>query len=157
MKHIKIVIATALLFGIYTIANAGVFSNERFDEPFSAFVPCADDGNGEWIEGTISFHLVLRENFDAADGYHFGGMIHPVRTVLTGVTTGDEYIATGSTQERKNVRFGDLPLAWTFTNHEVTIGKGKASNMTLSETIHLTINSQGEATAEVENVWFTCK
>lgn len=157
MKRIKIVVTTVLLFGFCSIASAGVFLNERFDESFSAFVPCADGGNGEWIEGTITFHLVLRENFDAGDGYHFGGTIHPVRTVLTGATSGDEYIAAGSTQERINVRFGDLPLAWTFTNHEVTVGKGKASNMTLSETIHMTINSHGEATAEIENVWFTCK
>ena len=157
MKLIKLVIATALLFGWYATANAGVFFNERFDEPFEAFVPCADGGNGEWIEGTITFHLVLRENSDAADGYHFGGTIHPVRTVLTGVSTGDEYIATGSTQERNNVRFGGLPVSWTFTNHEITIGKGKAANMKLSETIHLTISSNGKTTTEIENVWFTCK
>jgi len=157
MRLTRLLIAFAFIFGVIGSADARVIVNDRFEEPFTTFIPCADEGAGELAEGLVTWHLLIRENVDNADGYHFGGMIHPINTVLTGLTTGDEYIVTGGTQERFNVMFGDMPFTWTFTNSEITVGKGDAANMTLHETLHFTINAQGEVTTEVENAWVTCK
>jgi hypothetical protein len=141
---------------VASTAQARVISNDKIDIPFFAFVSCADGGNGEFAEGVIRLHSLVRETFDQAGGVHFGAVFHPMGGELIGETTGDVYRAVGRTGDSTNIGAGDLPISTTFVNVFKLVGPGGGVSFTFHQNTHVTVNANGETTAEVENTRVTC-
>jgi hypothetical protein len=133
--------------------------NFKTQPTLSAFIPCADNGNGEtavaidpWI------HVIIRQVADASGGTHYSGMGHPIGNWnYVGQTTGDVYIATGLTRWVENTETDWAPYTWTFVNSFKLIGPGSASDLRITQVEHYTWNANDVLTAEVSNVSVECK
>src|SRR6184192_2976257 len=91
------------------------------------FVPCANGGAGEVI---------------GVSG--------------TGFMTGDKYQATGITRSTDTFST-PFPITSTFVNNFYMIGQGPDNNFKVHETLHYTINANGELTAFADNFSVTCQ
>jgi len=156
MKRIKILLLSMSMLIIAVPAAAEVVVNEMSEIPFGAFVPCANGGAGEVAEGVFRLHSLVRFTIDGSGGEHFGSNSHPMGGFLVGLDTGDTYRATGRTGESFNVGAGGLPLSYTFVNQFNLVGPGDAVSFTVHETFHVTVNANGDLTADVSNVRVTC-
>lgn len=157
MKFLKACAVMLFLSVLAVPAQADVIANDKGDILFTAFVPCADGGAGEFIEGEGRLHAIVRETIDSAGGLHFGTHYQPMGLKATGQTTGDRYNANGVTQSSTNVNSGGLPFTDTFINNYRMVGTGRdAVSYHVSQTIHTTINANGELTAIVDNTRITC-
>jgi len=125
----------------------------------SAFIPCADNGNGETAVAIDPWvHLIIRQIVDASGGTHFSGMGHPIGNWnYVGQTTGDIYNATGLTRWVENTETDWAPYTWTFVNSYKLIGRGAASDLRITQVEHYTWNANDVLTAEVSNVSVECK
>lgn len=134
--------------------------NFKVQLPLEAFIPCADDGNGETAVAIDAWvHVIRRQVVDANGGTHFSGMGHPIGNWnYVGQTTGDIYNATGLTRWIENTDAADwAPYTWTFVNSFKLIGRGHASNLLITQVEHYTWNANDVLTAEVSNVSVECK
>ena len=126
--------------------------------PFAqlAFVPCANGGAGELvlIEGTlhIQSHTTINKNRVSLK-IHF----QPQGATGTGLTTGDTYHATGVTQEHDSLPITGGAANFTFINNFRVIGPGPDNNLLVKQTVHVTVNANGEVTSEVDNTSAECQ
>ncbi len=157
MKLTRIAVLAGALMIAAAPLKAEVIQNEVIEIPFFAFISCADNDNGEFAVGLLELHFLVRENFDAAGGAHTGVLIHPLGGTLMGEVTGDTYRAVGRTGDSFNVGAGGLPITSTFVNQFKMVGTGGGAKLTVHQTLHFTVNANGDTTAEVSNVRITCK
>ena len=141
MKNLRYVIC---LFAVSLFTATTAFSQANvstFEAPIGVFIECANDGAGEVAFGFVQIHLVERNGFFHAN---------PQGGSITGLDTGIEYRATGVTTEtvKDNGSF-------TFINRFHFVGKG--TQFFVKETVHVTVNANGDVTAEVVNSETTCK
>ena len=122
---------------------------------FHAQNPCAGGRFGEIVVFTGDQHLVFFES--SMSNGHLNTKIHWNAEGVTGIGqyTGFQYNATGVTQDH-TVSDATLPYETTMINNYHIIGQGQATNMDLHETVHLTINANGEMTATVSDYTFSC-
>jgi hypothetical protein len=147
-----VTIAAALALGV-PAAQSAVVVNDSIPFSLIAFVPCANGGAGEAVLVEGNLHVLITETVNdnnASFKVHF----QPQGAEGIGLTTGDTYRATGETQE--HVSLGPS-LADTFVNNFKIIGQGPDNNLLVHQTIHLTINANGELTAEVLNESIECR
>jgi hypothetical protein len=147
-----VTIAAALALGV-SAAQSEVIVNDS--QPFSLvdFVPCANGGAGELVLVTGNLHTLVTEtvtNNTVSFKVHF----QPQGADGVGLTTGDSYHATGVTQE--HISLGPA-LNDTFVNNFRIIGQGPDNNLLVHQTIHLTINANGDLTAEILNESIECR
>jgi len=114
-------------------------------------IPCA--GEDVALSGTL--HILIRGTIDDNGGVHSKFHFQPQGVKGLGLTTGDKYQATGVTQETINAT--GLPFTRTFVNNFRIIGPGPGNNFLAHDTVHLTINANGTATAVVANSSAECK
>ena len=131
-------------------------TNQQIPFALVAFVPCANNGAGELVlvSGTLHVlqHLTITEDGNVHVKTHF----QPQGASGVGLTTGDTYHATGVTQEEFNSN-GPLPFTDTYINNFRIIGQGPDNNLLVHQTIHITINANGELTADVVNTSVECQ
>ena len=156
MKYIRAFAVSLFLLVLAAPVQATVVVNAQDDINFFAFVPCADDGNGEFVEGEGRLHVLIREGFDESGGQHYGTHFQPMGLKATGQVTGDRYNATGGTLETVNIAGSGLPFTQTFTNNFRMIGVGQAVNFTVHNTYHVTVNANGDVTTVVDISRTTC-
>lgn len=118
-----------------------------------SFVSCAAGGNGEEVEitGTLLslFHWTYTEN-----GTYVMRVQHQPQGVSgVGLTTGDKYQGTGTTQWQFT---GNVGEDTTYINNFQLIGQGTGSNFSVHETMHVTVNANGTVTADVDNYREEC-
>jgi hypothetical protein len=143
------------LFATTSAAWAAVIDNESIDlTGFSVFVPCADGGNGELVVFEGNLHVLTAVTFDRRGGVHVKTHNQPQGLTGVGQTTGDQYQATGVTQDEFNAKVGQT---YTFVNNFRIIGQATGNNFLVHETYHLTINANGTVTAVHDNFTIDCK
>ena len=126
--------------------------------PFAqvAFVPCANGGAGEQvlISGTLHIeqHITINGN-RATIKSHF----QPQGAGGVGLTTGDNYNATGVTQEVDTVALTGGATEFTFVNNFKIIGQGANNNLLVHQLVHVTINANGDVTNTVDNTSAECQ
>jgi hypothetical protein len=108
---------------------------------------------GEWVHITGETHIMTSLTNDGAGGshsvWHFNSRAQGI-----GLTTGNEYI--GRHVEQENVNFKPpFPHEETFVQNIRMIGRGNVPNFVLHWNVHVTINANGEVTAEVNNFRIT--
>jgi hypothetical protein len=145
-------ITTLIVFmfsGLFNQTNAKSISLME-EIPFSIFVPCANDGNGEMVEGTFVLHIVITTDKDAnVTKAHF----QPQVSNLEGMDSGNRYNATGVTQEMLDKGAG--ANTYTYINRFHFVGEGIQYYQ--YDTVHVTVNANGEVTADVSNTVVECK
>jgi hypothetical protein len=127
--------------------------NIRFPVQIGVFVPCANGGAGEGVILTG----ILHEQFhvtEFADGTFFL-KIHDQPQNIKGVgdATGAIYMATGVTQSR----FKSTGRQTTFINNFRIIGQGRGNNFLVQQLMHVTVNANGQITAEFDGARVDCK
>lgn len=123
---------------------------------FAAQNPCAGGRFGEIVVFTGDQHLVFFES--SMSNGHLNTKLHWNAEAVTGVGqyTGFNYLATGVSQEHAVIN-EPLPYTFTFVNNYHIIGQGQATNMDLHQTTHVTIDANGNLTADVSDYNFSCK
>jgi hypothetical protein len=138
MKRILVLLAVAgvAILGAAAAAQAGAVRNTTVSYAYSGWVPCANGGAGELVNGTIEAHLLDTSTVnDNVDVSHF---LFAPRGTLVGRTSGDSYrlggVEHGSYVEGTANDHGVL----TYINRYRLIGAGSAPNLVVRETAHVT-------------------
>ena len=119
------------------------------------FVPCANGGLGEEVELTGNLHVLFQFAISGSGQVTLRDHSNPQGVVGTGLSTGIRYRGTGVTQSHD--RLGQVGESFTFVNNFRVIGRGRGSNFTIHETIHVTVNANGTVTVSTEKARARCK
>ena len=131
--------------------------NSNVEVPFSSspFVSCANGGTGEFVDITGTLHTVAHSTVSPNGNISFFAHNQLQWAKGVGQTTGDVYQANGVTHEVEANATG-LPFTTTITDNVLLIGPGPGNNRRVHMTIHLTVNANGEVTADVNIIEVTC-
>lgn len=135
-------------------ARAEVTTNVRVPLDTTVFVPCAADGAGEVVVLAGTLHLLVRVTLDPLGGVHAGMHSQMQGVSGFGMTTGALYRASGVTQDKFNDNTG---LEQTFIHNLRVVGQGSGNNFLVHELVHVTVNSNFEVTATVDNLASDCR
>jgi hypothetical protein len=117
-------------------------------------VPCAARGAGEMIDLTGEVHAVFSVTVDANGGVHISTHFNNVGVSGIGLTTGDRYHAAGPNHFVSNSRGTQNEL--TFVNDFLLVAPGSGNNLRIHELVHVTVDANGEITAEVNSLAVDC-
>jgi len=160
MKKFIFFKGTLLFFGLlffnFQKAPSSPPENIIIDFSLEEFVSCANNGAGEVVEFSGPLHILIVSN---SNKQRISGLTHfqPQGVHGTGQTTGDLYNATGVTQEHFSGSLVNGQYTATFINNYRLIGQGPGNNFLIHQTIHVTFNSNGDATASVDHTTIECK
>ena len=150
--------AAAILVLVAAAPAAAETQSFRTTTNFSQFVPCANGGSGENVDGILKEHDVFGMTTDNAGGVHF-----QIKTDLQGVGIGD---VTGDTYQVH----ADIPVfffdrlnngAGGSANASIdfsigVIGMGGAPNFHVNERLQITQNANGVITMDKTFTSVTC-
>ncbi len=130
--------------------NLAVVNTGFFDLNFTTFDGC----NGEFVDFVTKRKHIFNTTFDAAGGIHLG--FHRAwKGTGVGQTTGTVYNLNWPNQIQQY--FGG-PFPQTFTQRIANnlVSRGSADNRIFSLTRHVTINANGDVTADVSHFTLRC-
>ena len=150
-RTLTLAAAGMLLFLAATVPAAADTQVLHESDTFSVFVPCANGGLGETVDGLVKVHGVFSVTNDAAGGFH-------VRVKFTlkgsglGDVSGDTYRIHADVPEfffatRLNETAGGASNAALDFSVDA-IGQGGAPNFHLRARIQVTTNANGMVTME---------
>jgi len=151
-----IVLFFGLLFFNFQKAPFAPPVNIIIDFSLEEFVYCANNGAGEVVEFSGPLHILVVSNIN---NQKISGLSHfqPQGVQGRGQATGNLYNATGVTQEHFSGSLVNGQYTSTFVNNYRLIGQGPGNNLLIHQTIHITFNSNGDATAYVDHTTIECK
>ena len=118
-------------------------------------VPCALAGQGEQVALTGATEAVFVVTDDGNGGHHVTTIINETGITGTGLTSGAKYQSTGV--NRFSLSASGQLSEITFVNNVQLVGPGSGNNLLMHETIHLTINANGEVTANIASLSADCR
>lgn len=123
-----------------------------------SFVATSECTPTEDIQFDGFVNLVFGFTDDANGGFHINdpghSNLHGVKGV--GLTTGHNYIFADANNGINNVR-QDAPNEFTFLAHGRLISQGNEGNQLGTFQMHVTINANGQVTAQFESTTLECK
>ena len=151
-----IVLFFGFLFFNFQKAPSAPPTNIIVDFSLEEFVYCANNGAGEVLELSGPLHILVVSN---VNNQRISGFTHfqPQGVQGRGQSTGNLYNATGITQEHFNGSLVNGQFTYSFINNYRLIGQGPGNNYLIHQTIHITFNSSGQATASVDHTTIECK
>jgi hypothetical protein len=131
---------------------------ESTTTPFETVIP--DPCTGEDVLVSGSLHTVGQAVQDAHGGFHINGHITLQGISGVGLSTGTTYHWTGGA--RINVHYGcgvdcSPPYEQTSGSNFQLIGQGSAPDEQVHALTHITVNANGELTANVQEFRMTCR
>lgn len=148
-----IAIGVALLGEV--AANAEVITQTTMPIDTTVSVPCAAGGAGDLIALLGQQHAVFSVTTDAKGGQHISTHFNNVGVSGAGLTTGDQYQSTGVNRFSSN---SSGPASeFTFINSFLMISAGAGGNLRVQETVYMTVNANGDVTANVTDITSVCK
>ncbi len=161
-KRKLITFTLALTLLILSVAGAAlaqaltITTNDFVPFALVAFVPCANGGAGELVlvQGTLHLQDHITINGNRAN---IKTHAQPQGASGVGLTTGDTYNATGVTQEQDSIPIINGAFEFTFINNFKIIGQGPNNNLLVHQTIHQTVNANGEVTTFIDNTTVECR
>jgi hypothetical protein len=150
--------AAALLVLVAAAPAAAATQTFRDQTTFSIFVPCANGGSGEVVEGLARVNVVFGTTDDGAGGFHAHAQVK-LQGAGLGSETGDTYRFHADVPDiffdRLNQTAGGAYNASLNFGVEV-IGTGSGSSTyTLSSNAMITINANGVVTMEKGSPFIT--
>lgn len=106
------------------------------------------------IDLTGEVHAVFSVTVDANGGVHISTHFNNVGVSGIGLTTGDRYHAAGPNHFVSNSRGTQNEL--TFVNDFLLVAPGSGNNLRIHELVHVTVDANGEITAEVNSLAVDC-
>jgi len=156
MKRTPVIflIATLLILVTPRTDNAEVI--QRIDMPIATdvLIPCVAGGQDEIVALSGVVHLVFSVTTDSNGGLHINTHSNNQGVSGTGVMTGDKYQATGSSGFSSNTNGAG---EFTFVDNFGLIGQGPGNNFVIRETAHMTINANGDVTANISSLTAACR
>ncbi|HEU4886578.1 MAG TPA: hypothetical protein VFV49_01745 [Thermoanaerobaculia bacterium] len=152
VKRTMTLMAAAMLVLLAAASPAAAATQVIHDQDtFSVFVPCANGGLGETVDGFVKVQGVLSETSDGAGGVHFHFKF-TLRGAGLGSVTGDTYRLHGDVPafiigNRLNDNAGGSFNAAIDYGVDA-IGQGSASNFHSRARAQITVNANGVVTME---------
>ena len=160
MMHGRIWMLVSLL-SVFVLALIGIMRPASVQaaavtETTVETIPFEDvvQGCGEDIIINGEIHVVFHVTEDASGGFHVHTLFHPQGLTGVGATSGATYHAVGETKTSFNTNGA---TTYTFVNNFKMIGEGQAPNYLVHNTVHVTINANGEPSAFVDNTSVECR
>jgi hypothetical protein len=141
----------ALALAIQAPALAAVETNVFIPFSTSLSNPCL----GETVALTGSLHLLVIVQ-ETANGTHVLTHAQPQGIEGTGLTSGEMYRGTGVTMSSVFLQ-PPPPFDVTFVNNFRIIGAADANSFMVHTTVHITVNANGEITANVIQTDVSCQ
>ena len=147
-----IVCLIAVLAFLCVPAMAEVQTNISTDINLAVLIPCT--GDTVLLSGPLHTLITATVN-----GNNVSGKVHfqPQGISGTDQSTGAKYQGTGVTQQNISVSLQNGQANFTVVNNFKIIGQGTSANYTVHQTVHITFNANGTATANVDNTKVVCK
>jgi hypothetical protein len=155
MKKVLFVFTLLLLTGLFSIKPANSESiSTKTEMSWSQWIPCANNGKGEFAIGTIIMHNVIHINKDGLVTYTHS---QPQSAKLTGEITGMVYKFTGVMLDNGN-DYGPIgPGATTWTHIYRFRFVGKGIQFYTKFTWHMIWMPDGEPRIVVSNFSTECE
>jgi hypothetical protein len=138
MKRVLILASLAviaLLVGS-TASRAEVLTKTTASYAYSGWVPCANGGAGELVNGTINARMLdASTSNDHVDASRFAVALHGS---LVGAITGDVYRLSAITRGTYVTSLESDKYTATYVNRYRLVGPGTGNNLVVRETAHLT-------------------
>ena len=134
--------------------RAAILFIGELERPFDFFIPCANGGVGEVVEGTEKFGFLVTETTDGAGGTHHHLTFEDRGTSGVGQITGDVYRRVGATVE--TINFDRIPFEETALFIFDFRAPGRGNDFKIHELVHVTVTANG-VTADVDNLTVECK
>ncbi len=159
LTRFALTLAAAALLILVAAAPAAAETQQFRDQTnFSIFVPCANGGLGENVEGIAKVHVVIGQTDDSAGGFHLHAQI-TLRGVGIGTVTDDRYQFHADepfiVPNRINDNAGGSEN-FAFNFNFDAIGMGDAPNFHGTFRMQGTMNANGVITMEKGVITETC-
>lgn len=134
-------------------------ASTHISQPFSTslFIACANEGQGETVALSGTVEVVNHSSQDANGGVHLSMHVRPAAVTGVGATSGLTYRGTGGGLVSQFDAADGFPAVYSMINNFRIIGQGPGNNLLMHMTIHVTMNANGEQTAEVDLSSNDCK
>lgn len=155
----KLIIGMAVMLVVFASlqVQAAVTTNEIIPFTTTVFVSCALDGAGEFVALTGELHVLVSATVSKSGMSHSEIHSQPANISGNGLTSGDRYQGTGVTRTGITMDTNDgFPHETTFVNNFRIIGQGPGNNFTVHQTVHITIDANGNVTANIDNTKTDC-
>jgi len=129
--------------------------NEIVPFTIAAFVPCANDGEGEVVILTGEQHLVGHGTFTENGNVRFVTHIQTQNVSGTGEVTGDRYRLVMLNQSSQGIE-GTFPFTFSFVDNIRVIGQGPDNDFWVHQDSHITIDANGEVRVLHDNIKADC-
>jgi len=129
--------------------NFKVLQNEWITTPWE-FEHC-----DEWIDAILRIKI-MESSTESASGNINWQLKYVVKGTGVGRNTGYEYVWNNSFGDHETVGADGYPYTYNYIDNWNVIGKGKAPDFKEKVTYKITINANGDVTAEVLNVHNSC-
>lgn len=137
-----------------SLAAQAITDNMVIPTDLLVYVPCANGGAGENVAFSGNLHVLTHLTISNAGTATIKSHFQPQGMTGLGQVTGDEYHATGVTQDILHLAMGET---YTMVNNFRIIGRGTGNNFLAHETFHYTFNANGTLTVVHDNLSTTCK
>jgi hypothetical protein len=149
----KFAVALALVgLVVQTPTRAAVVVNTNVPFTLSVASTCFP----EIVVLTGSAHILQTSEVDSNGGIHFKSQLQSQGISGVGMITGVKYQGM-SLRQTHTIDHSTPALETTFRLDIRVIGQGPANNFSVQVTMHITINANGEVTANVVNTSFECQ
>jgi hypothetical protein len=157
-RPLRLALAVALV-GALSAISAGTSSAQAVQFTDNEFIPftLTAEGCGDVIEISGTLHVLIHVTFDDAGGVTVKQHFQPQGATGVGLVSGATYQATGVTQETDTDNGPGPQFEFTFVNNFKIISQGTTPNFLVHDTVHVTVNNNGEITAEVTNSSVECR
>jgi hypothetical protein len=159
----RVLASVAVLLAVATLrpapgtaqASVGHFVEHSAPFAFSEFVPCANNGAGEQVEGSAEQNVVAHFVQSASQNLRMQLQLNSHGTGV-GQVTGDKYVF--NQQLRDHVFVGNpLPFSAVFGFKSKVVGQGAGNNLSFFMNVHIVFNANGELTSNFSDFRFECK
>jgi len=153
-------VALGALFGLAAVSTANASADTQtlsFDVEITSesyWDECANGGAGEWIDLSGSLHVVQHTTTTPHGQFVVANQVSAQGTIGVGETTGTVYVAS---YEQHEGHLFDVPGQDTVTGDFRFIDPGTGDALFVHVTLHVTIDANGNVTAEVVNVSEDCR
>ena len=131
--------------------------NVRVPISFEQFVPCANGGAGEILDVSGSLNVSIHTSANENGGTNVVAHFNPQKVTGVGRISGDVYQGTGMSMFHTTIGAGGLPFNDTFIDNFNFVGPGTGNNLITHDTVRVTINANGDVTADVTINNIACK
>lgn len=134
---------TVVFLGLVGSAHAAPVQNEIFEFTLVDFVPCANDGQGEFFEGTGRRRITITLTIDGNGVTHFNVADNMMDFFAVGQETGDVYRLHFAANIQSKGVLGTEGSHFTITRSSGAVSKGSGANLIFQVVNNVFIDANG--------------